>query len=110
MTDGEHIFILEEADPETFETFGYRWGKDKNHVYESGVLLEGLDPKEFEVVPGQIEEFFYYVRGNGKVFWLRDELKDVDAETFQVEQDPETQATKAWDKYGEFRSSNRIEK
>ena len=41
-TDGRFINLLEKIDVTSFEVAWYRWGKDKDHVYNNGNLVEGL--------------------------------------------------------------------
>ena len=45
--DGVHYKneLIEEADIETFEFLALDLAKDKNHVYDQGIILEGVDPE-----------------------------------------------------------------
>lgn len=41
--------IVREADYATFRDLGYGYAKDRNHVYQYGVILEYVDPSSFRV-------------------------------------------------------------
>lgn len=47
---GEIVSILTSADPNTFTSIGYRWGKDTNAVYYESKILKGLNPAQLEPV------------------------------------------------------------
>lgn len=47
-SDGEKIYPLQGADARTFESFGYRWGMDKEHVYKESQWLKGLQPNQMK--------------------------------------------------------------
>ncbi len=86
MSDGGHISILKEADVKTFQSIGYRWGKDINFVYESGVILDGMKPDSLVIfcpdtsLTGIL--FFSMVKDNDQVFWNTNEIKNIDFNTF----------------------------
>ena len=42
-TDGKFITTIEEADVKTFSVIGFRLGRDKNHVFYNGEIVEGID-------------------------------------------------------------------
>lgn len=56
---GTNVFILTDADPETFESLNYRWARDKNFVYESGYELDSLDPDNFYLVNTEKDSPFF---------------------------------------------------
>lgn len=53
-------FQLEGADAETFKTFGFSgvYGKDKNHVYLSGLKIQEAEPGSFKI----LEATYQYAR------------------------------------------------
>jgi len=85
-TDGEFIKILEDADPGTFEVIGYRWGKDKNFVYENGVKIN-LNPNYLSILCPTVysNDFtsFEIVKDNERVYYFRTEVKDIDVKSFE---------------------------
>ena len=82
MTDGSHLNILKEADVKTFQSIGYRWGKDNNFVYESGIILNGMCPDSIisfcpdTTLTGILH--FSMVKDNDQVFWNTYEIKNID--------------------------------
>ncbi|HET6991632.1 MAG TPA: DKNYY domain-containing protein [Bacteroidia bacterium] len=94
MTDGRHIWLLKEADVSTFQVIGYRWGKDRNHVFENGILLEGMNPDSMQVLcpdtTAYNQVFFSMVKDNDQVFYDYDEMKGVDAPTFECVVNPDS--------------------
>lgn len=83
MTDGRHIYVLEQADAATFTCIWYRWGKDKNHVYENGIILEGMNPRTMTIIDATTEGSFSLVKDEDQVFFGHKEIKDADAASFQ---------------------------
>ena len=47
---GSNKVMLEKFDIETFEGLDRAFGKDKNHVYFTGKIIEKIDAKTFEIV------------------------------------------------------------
>lgn len=47
---GENCEVIEGADPKSFETLAYLWGKDNNHIYYQGEVIEGFEPNTFKLV------------------------------------------------------------
>lgn len=83
MTDGRHIYVLKEADAATFTCLWYRWGKDKNYVYENGIILEGLNPRTMTIVDATADGSFSLVKDEDQVFYGYTEIKEADAPSFQ---------------------------
>lgn len=83
MTDGRHIYVLEQADAATFTCIWYRWGKDKNHVFENGIILEGMNPSTMTIIDATTEGSFSLVKDEDQVFFGYTEIKDADAASFQ---------------------------
>jgi len=87
MTDSRHLWLLEEADAATFQSIGYRWGKDKNHVFENGIMLEGLHPDSMIILCPETTKynqvFFSMVKDRDQVFCGYTEMKCMDAKTFE---------------------------
>ncbi|MFH2141071.1 MAG: DKNYY domain-containing protein [Bacteroidota bacterium] len=87
MTDGRHLWLLDSADAVSFESIGYRWGKDKNYVFENGIILEGLDPDSMIILCPETTEFkqvfFSMVKDSRQVFYGYDPMAGVDALTFE---------------------------
>lgn len=83
MTDGRHIYVLEQADAATFICLWYRWGKDKNYVYENGIILEGMNPRTMTIVDATAGGSFSLVKDEDQVFYGHNEVKDADAASFQ---------------------------
>ena len=87
MSDGRHIWVLDSADVNSFQTIGYRWGKDKNHVFEHGIILEGLNADEMCMLcpdtsaNGQV--FITVVKDKNHVFYGQKEILAVDVPTFE---------------------------
>jgi hypothetical protein len=87
MTDGRHIWVLKEADVGSFKSIGYRWGKDKNHVFENGIILNGLHPDSMIILCPETTDykqvFFDMVKDNHHVFYGHQEMAGIDAITFE---------------------------
>lgn len=87
MTDGRHLWLLDSADAGTFEVIGYRWGKDKNHVFENGIILEGLDPDSMIILCPDTTEFkqvfFSMVRDRQSVYYGHELINGVHVPTFE---------------------------
>jgi hypothetical protein len=71
---GMNVFILADADPETFVSLNYRWGRDKNLVYESGYELDSLDPDHFYLVNTDKNDPFFDYAYDGKFMYYSFEL------------------------------------
>ena len=87
MTDGKHIWVVIEADAKSFECISYRWGKDNNHVFENGKVLQGLNPDSLIVIDADYSEYgggyFEIVKDNDQVFYNQMEITGVDVESFK---------------------------
>lgn len=83
MTDGRHIYVLKHADAATFTCLWYRWGKDKNYVFENGIILEGMNPRTMIIVDAVADGSFSIVKDEDQVFCGHNEIKDADAASFQ---------------------------
>lgn len=44
------VFIVEGADPDTFQPLNRAYGKDRNSVFWKGRIVEGADPDTFELI------------------------------------------------------------
>ena len=97
MTDGRHIWALEEADAQSFKAIGYRWGTDKNHVFENGIILNGLNPDSMVVLCPETtaykEVFFSMVKDSKHVFWGHDEMSGTDPGSFNCKCTPSKDGT-----------------
>lgn len=86
-TDGEHIWILDTANANTFECIQYRWGKDDRHVFNNGKILTGLDPEELEILYIKNhpygKNYFEAVKDKDQVYFDRKEVINVDAPSFE---------------------------
>ncbi|HEQ65272.1 MAG TPA: hypothetical protein ENN64_00385 [bacterium] len=86
--------LVEEADPETFsvyedislssegifyETNSDYFAYDKHNLYFKGVLVEGVDPDDYEL----LDQYGYGVGGD-KVYYCENVIDEVDIDTFQV--------------------------
>lgn len=75
---GEHAFLLDGADPLTFQAIGYRWGKDTSRVFYENMPLKGLNPSE--TVPVCAEEldsslsYIDFIRDNDQLFYKNQEI------------------------------------
>jgi hypothetical protein len=87
MSDGRHLWILDSADAKTFVEIGYRMGKDKNHVFSDGMILEGLKPDSLillsPVVTQYNQVFIHAMKDNDQVFIGDNEMKGVDVASFK---------------------------
>lgn len=76
---GETAFVLQGADPATFQAIGYRWGKDTNTVFYENKPLKGLNP--FEATPVCAEEldssliYIDFIRDNDQLFYKNQPIK-----------------------------------
>jgi len=74
---GAFPFPIENADPNSFQTLGYLFGKDKNNVYFNINSLD-VDKNSFEV----LDE--YYSKDNSKVYFQERLIKNADPKSFQL--------------------------
>ena len=44
--------VVISADPQTFKTIADNWAKDKNNVYQEGLIMGQLDPATFSILEG----------------------------------------------------------
>ncbi len=82
MTDGTHIWILEKADATTFECINYRWGKDKNYVFENGIILTGMNPHTMNILDADSNGFFHMVKDEDQLFYGHKEITGIDINSF----------------------------
>ncbi len=68
---GTNVFALHEADTKTFEAINYRWGMDKNHVYESAMILDSLNPSHFCLVNIDTSNHFFEYASDGRFMYNR---------------------------------------
>ncbi len=87
MTDGTHVWVVEEADAQSFECIRYRWAKDKSYVFNNGTVLKGLNPDSLALLVIPKSEYgkgyFDIVKDNDQVYYDREELHSVDAKSFE---------------------------
>lgn len=84
----DDYYVLDKADPATFVSIGYYYGKDAAHVYwihegEEGPEpheIVGADSKTFEVIPGTA----MYARDARHVYYLGDFVKNANPASFKV--------------------------
>jgi DKNYY family len=82
---GEEILVLEGADPKSFQSIAYRWGKDSMAVYFENKRINGLTPSELSFVCFEEEDsamiYIDYIRDKDQLFYKDTEVKvpsDVD--------------------------------
>ncbi|WP_165251315.1 DKNYY domain-containing protein [Paludisphaera soli] len=69
-----------DADVATFRVLeDPKYARDKNHVYRSGLVLEGFDGGSFEFLPG-----CNYARDRNHVYYRDSIVVDADRDTFRV--------------------------
>lgn len=73
---GTNVFILSEADPQTFEALNYRWGRDKNFVYENAIILDSLNAKNFWLINMEKDDPFFDYAYDGKFAYYDYSLLD----------------------------------
>ncbi len=87
MTDGRHISILDSGDAASFESIGYRWGKDNRFVYNNGIILDGLKPDSMEILcprsPREGMTFFTIVKDRNQVYYGTDLVPEADPASFE---------------------------
>jgi DKNYY family len=111
--DGSWRFIIEQADPATFQCLDstFLWGIDKQHVFYKGELVEGLssyhlktlkqvlaNPESFDqirVVRGKPN----YVKNDKMVFFQKEQVLNADVPSFQV---VDSGQFDAFDKYRKY--------
>ena len=80
--DSEHVFfmggIMEGADPKTFKVLKDAYAHDNIHAYHRGGVLKGADGKSFQSLGEQ------YARDKSRVYLDGEEIKSADPETFEV--------------------------
>ena len=87
MTDGKHIWVVDEADAKTFVCISYRWGKDNSHVFQNGTVLKGLNPNSLIIIDADSSEYgggyFQMVKDDDQVFYDRTEIMGLHVESFK---------------------------
>ncbi|MBW1295041.1 DKNYY domain-containing protein [Aquimarina litoralis] len=78
---------IKNVDYETFEVLANNLGKDKNHVYFNEKVLEGAQPKTFEIISTEKTEtkyqYHYYFKDTTTVYYFRNPIKGANPATFQ---------------------------
>lgn len=82
MTDGKHIWVLKNADASSFECINYRWGKDKNYVFENGAILSGMNPRAMIIVDADSNGYFQMVKDEDQIFFGHIEIAGIDVNSF----------------------------
>ena len=72
-----HTRVLEQADPDTFESIGTEHGKDATTVYQWDIPILHADPATFKRLTEN------YARDATQVFYGRTRLEGVDVNTFE---------------------------
>lgn len=92
--NGEEILVLEGADPKSFQSIAYRWGKDSMAVYFENKRINGLKPAELSVVCFEQEDsammYIDYIRDTDQLFYKDMEVKvpaDVDITKISCSED-----------------------
>ncbi len=62
--DQENLYKVDEADPESFNSVGFYYGKDKKNVFYMGAILKEADPKTFGICTN-VEGFEAYFPRTG---------------------------------------------
>lgn len=83
---------IDDADLPSFKILEMSTAKDNNHVYYFGRVIPDADPATFEPIKNSV-----YNRDKSHIWCGDDLLKDVDYETFAVDD-----MSRAHDKYGTF--------
>lgn len=120
------IVIFVDADPSTFEDLGDFYGRDANHVFLEGNILEGADPKTFKILEKKYAVDAYHVFHGYSImttadpksfkvlsrnltedkkdfYWCREAIHVADKKTFVVLGDMDDDDTKwAKDKYNAY--------
>jgi hypothetical protein len=73
---GMNVFILADADPETFAALNYRWARDKNYVYESGWVLDSLNPNDFYLINTDKDDLFFDYAYDGRFMYYASDLME----------------------------------
>lgn len=73
-------YIVEGADPKTFEYLSKDYAKDNKSVYFRGEKIKRADSKTFEVINGP--EFFYFAKDKNNVYKHSAVFEDADAASF----------------------------
>jgi hypothetical protein len=64
-SDGVYRFIVDKADPATFQSIGDKYGKDKSNIYYGSEIVKNADLKTFKVLNDQDsakdKRYLYYL-------------------------------------------------
>ena len=85
-TEGMHIWVLEGADPNTFQIMNdsLPWlARDEDQFFDGGYELEGMDPDNMEFIGS-------FILDSDQVFYGRSEIDDVHRESFEIFREPDT--------------------
>ncbi|HEU4716295.1 MAG TPA: DKNYY domain-containing protein [Bacteroidia bacterium] len=87
MAEGDHIFLLDSADRNSFTVMGYRNAKDKHHVYSDNEALD-LDPSSLVIVDADsLPDGRVYIgcmKDKQRVYFEGEEQGNVDAPSFHL--------------------------
>ncbi|HMS41215.1 MAG TPA: DKNYY domain-containing protein [Pyrinomonadaceae bacterium] len=79
---GKMLFFPESVDLQTFEQIGKtNYFRDKNHVFTANRLIDGADPRTFEVNPRFNEK---YAKDKSNVFYAASKVDGCDVATHQI--------------------------
>jgi hypothetical protein len=86
-TDGRHISVIAEADVATFTVIRYRLGRDKNHVFYQGKIVEGINVAALvllcEKPSSAFSSSYALMKDDKSVFYNRWKMETIDTETFE---------------------------
>ena len=71
------FYLILKASTQTFPTIYTDYAKDKKHVYYQGMIMQDVNPDEFQVLDP------LYARARENIFWQNTVIFDADAETFE---------------------------
>jgi len=75
---------IADSDVSTFKVLSMKVCKDKNHVYELGKAVPGIDAKTYECFPGSD-----YAKDKNQVYYGTEIIKEADIETFTANKNTE---------------------
>lgn len=85
-------YVLERANPNSFEYLGNEYAKDGKSVFFRGHLINEADGESFEIIEGR--EFFYFAKDKNHVYKHDDVFREADAKTFYFDKDDERNKSK----------------
>lgn len=86
-TDGDFITVIEEADTKSFSVISFQLGRDQNHVFYRGKIVEGIDVSSLVILCDHphLDYISSYglIKDDKNVYYNNSRMETIDAASFE---------------------------